>query len=352
MIENVGIIRLPISRLHMELTNICDFSCEFCPDSRMRRQRGMMSFEMAKSIIDDISRTRIVRLLLFHVMGEPALHPNLVNIAEYAHAKNVDVCITTNGSRMKGDLLNALIKANIKRIIVSLQTPDKSTFSMRGARGLSFEEYAEHITSIARTFIHKGVATELTISFLSSPLRKLIIPVAKEFSIADTSKKLREYLRIWAERILRGTSIENRLPDVLKQINHVRSFKENKVVITDKLSFHTRIVGDWATHFDNKIVEARFGYCRGIQENFGILWNGDYTFCCADYDGKTSTHNYHDTSIHDYLNKEVVQKVAKGFERFRVLHPHCRQCLGDKNVLNSMVKQIGSIVYFKWIKGN
>lgn len=27
---------------------------------------------------------------------------------------------------------------------------------MRGARGLSFEEYAEHITSIARTFMQKG----------------------------------------------------------------------------------------------------------------------------------------------------------------------------------------------------
>ncbi|GJQ44373.1 MAG: radical SAM protein [Candidatus Jettenia sp.] len=352
MTESIGVIKLPISRLHMELTNICDFSCEFCPDSRMRRQRGTMSFEMAKSIIDDISRTRIARLLLFHVMGEPALHPHLVDIAEYAHAKHVDVCITTNGSRMKGDLLNALIKANIKRMIVSLQTPDESTFSMRGARGLSFEEYAEHITSIARTFIQKGGETELTVSFLSSPLRKLIIPVAKEFSIADTSKKLREYLRIWAERILRGTSIENRLSGVLKQINRVRSFKENKVVITDKLSFHTRIVGDWATHFDSKIIEARFGYCCGIQENFGILWDGAYTFCCADYEGRTSTHNYRDTSIQDYLQKEVVQKVVKGFESFRVLHPHCRQCLGDKSMLNALVKQIGSIIYFKWIKQN
>lgn len=352
MIENAGVIQLPVNRLHMELTNICDFSCEFCPDSRMKRQRGMMSFEMAKSIIDDISRIRIVRLLLFHVMGEPALHPNLVDIAEYAHAKNVDVCITTNASRMRGDLLNALIKANVKRIIVSLQTPDASTFSMRDARGLSFDEYAEQITSIARTFIQKDGTTELTINFLSSPLRKLLIPVAKEFSIADTSKKLRGYLKVWAERILKGATIEGRLPHVLKQINRVRSFKENKVMITDKLSFHTRIVGDWATHFDNKIVEARFGYCRGLQENFGILWNGDYTFCCADYEGRTSTHNYQDTPIQDYLSKEVVQTVVKGFKRYRVLHPHCRQCLGDKNILNALVKQIGSIIYFKWIKGN
>lgn len=311
-----------------------------------------MHLEMAKSILDDVGRTGIVKLVLFHVMGEPTLHPNLIDIVRYASHKNVDVCITTNGSRMEKDLLNTLIQANAKRVILSLQTPDESTFSMRGARGVSFEDYAEYITSIARTFMNNGHKSELAIHFLSSPLRKLIIPIAKELSIADTSKKLRAYLQAWAERLLKGTSSEYRLSDVQRQITRARSFKENKIFITDRLSFQTRIVGDWATHFDKKIVEARFGYCPGIQDNFGILWNGDYTFCCTDYDGRTSIHNYNDTPIQDYLSKEVVQKVVRGFRRFRVLHPYCKQCLGDKNMLNSLVKQVGSIVYFKWLKGN
>ncbi|MBI5026566.1 MAG: hypothetical protein HZC12_07555, partial [Nitrospirae bacterium] len=68
------------------------------------------------------------------------------------------------------------------------------------------------------------------------------------------------------------------------------------------------------------------------------------------YDGKTSTYNFNDTSIHDYLSKEVVQRVVKGFKRFRVVHPYCKQCLGDRNILNAVVKQIGSIAYFKWMK--
>ncbi len=312
-----------------------------------------MPLEMAKSILDDIGRTGIAKLVLFHVMGEPALHPHFTDIVRYAKHKNVDVCITTNGSRMgKNDLLNTLIQANVKRMILSLQTPDESTFSMRGARGVSFEDYAEDITSIARTFMNNGHESELVIHFLSSPLRKLMIPIAKELSIADTSKKLRTYLQAWAERILKGTRNEYRLPDVQRQIVRARSFKENKIFINDRLSFQTRIVGDWATHFDKRIVEARFGYCPGIQNNFGILWNGDYTFCCTDYDGRTSTHNYKDTPIQDYLSKDVVQKVVRGFRRFMVLHPYCKQCLGDKSLLNSFVKQVGSIIYFKWIKEN
>lgn len=350
MTERIGAIKLPVNRLHMELTNVCNFSCEFCPDSKMRRQRGFMPLEMAKSILDDVGRTGIAKLVLFHVMGEPTLHPHFIDIVRYAKHKNVDVCITTNGSHMGKEVLNALIQAKVKQVILSLQTPDGNTFSMRGARGVSFEDYAEYTTSIARTFMNNGHHSKLTIHFLSSPLRKLIIPIAKEFSIADTSKKLRAYLKIWAERILKETGFEYRLSDVQRQIARARSFKENKIVINDRLSFQTRIVGDWATHFDKKVVEARVGYCPGIQDNFGILWNGDYTFCCTDYDGRTSTHNYNDTPLQDYLSKDVVQRVVRGFRRFRVLHPYCKQCLGDKNLLNSLVKQVGSIIYFKWIK--
>ena len=181
-------------------------------------------------------------------------------------------------------------------------------------------------------------------------MRRLIIPIAKEFSIADNSAKLREHLKFWAEKITSGTPIENMLSDVLKQIKRTSSFKENIISITNRLSFQTRIVGDWATHFDSKNVTAKVGYCPGIQENFGILWNGDYTFCCTDYDGRTSSNNYNNTSIQDYLRKEVVQDVVKGFQRLSVVNNYCKQCLGDKNFINAVVKQAGSIVYFKWMR--
>lgn len=350
MAKSFGVIKLPINRLHMELTNICNFSCEFCPDFRMKRQRGMMSVDMAKSILDEIGNSGIINLVLFHVMGEPTLHPNMVDIAEYANLKNIDVCITTNGSSLNLNMLNSLQNAGVKKIIISLQTPDENTFSMRSSKGISFFDYAEQITSVAKAFIKEDCKTELTISFLSSPLRRLIIPVAKEFSIADTSIKLRKYLRLWAKKILKGTNIENRLSDLLKQINRTWSFKENRIILTDKLYFHTRIVGDWATHFDKKIVKAKFGYCPGIQENFGILWNGDYVYCCTDYDGRTSTANFRHVPILDYLKDKVVQRAVKGFQRFRVIDPYCQACIGDKSYLNSLAKQIGSILYFKCFK--
>ena len=199
--------------------------------------------EMAKSIIAEVGRTGVVKSVLFHVMGEPTLHPHLIDIAEYAHHKNVNVCVTTNGSTMGKELLGGLIKANVKRVILSLQTPDENTFSMRGAGELSFEEYAERVTSIARAFINDGHGSELTINFLSSPLRRLIIPIARELSIADTSKKLRAYLKVWVERILKGTSIEYRLPNVLRQIAHVKASRKTKLRLATGFPFTRGLLG-------------------------------------------------------------------------------------------------------------
>ena len=350
MTTRFGAIKLPINRLHIELTNICNFSCEFCPDSIMKRTRGMMPAVTARAIIDEASNTGIFNFVMFHVMGEPTLHPELTDLAEYARSKNVDVCITTNGSRMDIDIFRALQEAGVRQIIISLQTPDKETFFMRGAGGLAFDDYADGISAIAKASINDAYATKLTISFLSSPLRRLIIPVAKEFSIADTSAKLRGYLKLWAERILKGSRLESRLHDVLKQIEKSKSYRENRITVTNKLSFQTRILGDWSKPPGKKIVRARFGYCHGIQENLGILYNGDYVFCCTDYDGRTSTANFNDMSITDYLLSDDVQKTVRGFRRFRVVDPYCQVCIGDRSYLNTFVKQIGSILYFKIFK--
>jgi len=349
MINNIGVIQLPIDRLHIELTNICNFSCDFCPDAAMKRPKGMMSLDMAQSILDEVSRSRIVNLVLFHVMGEPTLHPHLLEIAEYAHSRNVQVCITTNASRLHEGMLTALRQAGVRKIIISLQTPDAETFAMRGAKDLSFAEYADRITALVHSVIEDkpGNQTEICICFLTSPLRRLIVPLFEEYNIIGTTSKLREHLTGWAERLFKGTPAEHRLPATLKQIQRATVFRHNQIAVTAGLSFQTRIVGDWGNHFQKRLVRAHFGYCPGLQENFGILWNGDYVFCCTDYDGRTSAANYQEVPLTDYLNQDVVQQTVRGFQTLRILHPYCQYCMGDSSNLKAIGKQLGSIFYFK-----
>ena len=350
MSDRHGTVPLPVERLHLELTNICNFSCEFCPDAVMTRPKGMMQPELAKAVLDAAARTGAVRTMHFHVMGEPTLHPKLVDIVTYAAERGLKTCLTTNGSRLDERLLRELDRAGLDDIIVSLQTPDERTFRIRASKAVAFGDYADRITEACRMFLDDKGRTTMTVSFLSSPLRRLIIPIFPEVSIADTSADLKHYLRTWTARILSGTAVENRSADVVKQIQKIRSFRENTIRLADRLSFHTRVMGDWAVHFQRKNVDAAFGYCPALRENFGILWNGEYTFCCTDYDGQTSAGNFRDMGLLDYLGSDAVRKVVGGFDRYRVTHPYCKQCLGDRTLLNAGVKQVGSIVYFKLLR--
>ena len=46
-----GVIELPVRRLHLELTNRCNFACEFCPDDRMVRPRGTMPLFLVERLV-------------------------------------------------------------------------------------------------------------------------------------------------------------------------------------------------------------------------------------------------------------------------------------------------------------
>lgn len=352
MPDFAGAISLPIERLHLEITNICNFSCEFCPEAAMNRPRGMMPTEFAQDVLNDASRSGAVRTIHFHVMGEPTLHPDLVDIVAHATGQGLKTCLTTNGSRLDEALLRELNRAGLNSMIISLQTPDEQTFRLRGSKGVTFQDYAERIVSACRLFLAGMGSTSLTVSFLSSPLRRLIIPVFPEVSIADTSADLKRYLQEWADRVMAGTPLESKRADIVQQIRKTGSFRENVIQLTDRISFRSRIMGDWAVHFNQDNVNAHFGFCPGIRENFGILWNGDYTFCCTDYEGKTCAGNFRDMPLLAYLTSDAVQQVVRGFDRFRVLHPYCRQCLGDRTLLNTVVRQIGSVVYFKMLRNS
>ena len=65
---------------------------------------------------------------------------------------------------LNDELLDEMIKSGLNTIILSLQTPDDDSFGMRGAKGISFEAYAERIRQIAQKVI-KNRSVDLRIDF-------------------------------------------------------------------------------------------------------------------------------------------------------------------------------------------
>jgi hypothetical protein len=165
--------------------------------------------------------------------------------------------------------------------------------------------------------------------------------------VVESGRILRAHMASWAEWIVRGTRHEADLPQIVERTRRAGILKETSIPLTETLDFQVRILGNWAGHFEGPVSRARFGYCPGLQENFGVLWNGDYVLCCTDYDGQTALANAAEVSLRDYLSLPAVQAVARGFRGYRVVHPYCRRCLGDRHPAGALCRQVGSIIYFK-----
>jgi len=115
-----------IKYIFMELTNMCNFNCIFCPNDIMKRPKGMMNLRSAIKLIDEIANdnkknsfTRPDLFLELHVMGEPLLHPDVFHIIKYAEEK---------GKKMDGNE-KSINLINYKNNIINFKICVKKTWS-------------------------------------------------------------------------------------------------------------------------------------------------------------------------------------------------------------------------------
>ncbi|HXW69779.1 MAG TPA: radical SAM protein, partial [Dissulfurispiraceae bacterium] len=87
--KKFGHIEIPLKRVHIELTNVCDFNCIFCPKSEMKRPYGYMETGLARRIITELKADGICEKITFHIMGEPTLHKDFFGILHHAERQKM-----------------------------------------------------------------------------------------------------------------------------------------------------------------------------------------------------------------------------------------------------------------------
>lgn len=341
---------MKLERIHVELTNRCNFSCQFCPDGVMLRERGDMELDLFKKAVGEIAEEKLTDTLLLHVMGEPLLYRYFAEAVDYIHSKGLKVCLTTNGALMTTENTAKLIGKDVDHIIFSVQTPKKKSFELRKTN-MAFDEYKNIISSSIAGILKNSCKTYVALSFLTTPFKKILMPGC-EIKTIDSNKELKECFSQWIDAVIEkieDVAIEKEIKKnrqaVEMQLQKLNLLGWSQVKLTDKFILETRVMGDWV--HAGQIRRANVGYCLGLRDHISVLWNGDLTFCCVDYDGETVFGNIKDISIKEALKKQEVQKVIKGFDRLMVVHPYCQKCLGDRSLSRSLVRQVGSILYFK-----
>ena len=354
-----GVVRFPIERVHLEITNACNFDCTFCPDGIMTRPRGLMPPERFADIAAQLADGPLVRRVMLHLMGEPLLHPDVFELVRIGVDHGLFLHLTTNGSRLDAAAVERLLTCGLGEITVSLQTPDADSFAAsRGAR-MGWAAYAEGVTRLAARAAQLQDCTPVTIDLLVTRRQAFMLPDKQDVRWLMSTPQLHAVLEHWTRRIHAAAS--NGVPafDLSASLGRCRAAsisRWNMVPLHPRVQFETRQLGDWANAFAGAgpMRPARFGACNTLREQFGILWNGDVVLCCADYDGRTVMGNVHDTPLRHILAGDACGAVRAGFDRLRVVHHHCRTCLGGTTRAQAAAHQVGSVlyhgVYKKWFR--
>ena len=105
-------------RIYIEITNICNLSCNFCP--KTGRELKFMDEEsfahIAKALKPHTDH------IYFHLMGEPFLNPKLGRFLEICSEKGLMVNITTNGTLINSMKDVLIASPALRQVNISLSS--------------------------------------------------------------------------------------------------------------------------------------------------------------------------------------------------------------------------------------
>ncbi len=318
----------------LELTNKCNFHCNFCPSDSQKRTLGFMQYELAKRMYEEVAETQFVNCVDLHLMGEPTLHPKLIDILQFGASLKVRTELVTNGSTLVEKVVPPLLDALYGTLVASHMTPTEDTYHYRGKVGLSWDRYIDNIRLLVREYMKRlssGTPVHNEIE-----LRIMITKdTASNVNIIDSSQKALAILTEWSdftadlERELKMPAFDRQPPNTETLFLHdqqpVKKYRlQRGIVLTFWEAFtfaNTRVSEEYELQVKDEAV-----FCPHPFTDFGVLWNGDVTLCCLDYDGQLKVGNIADDSIENMVQSDAANDIRASMLGRKPLAPVCQKC--------------------------
>ena len=275
------------SRVYLEITNICNRACSFCPGTARPLRR--MSYEEFDAITDGLIGT--TEYLYYHVMGEPLTHPKLPDFIRLAGKKGFKSAITTNGTLLPARG-RALVEAGTYKVNISVHSFED------GEDGEAHGAYLDGLLDFADFASKNGVLPVLRLWNLDGHGQAL----------GGNNQRTLDYLR-------------GRFPD---GGNTSWKFSPRGARLRDKLHLEYGDRFEWP---DMSAVDRGCGvFCYGLKDHFAILCDGRVVPCCLDREGAVTLGNILETPIDEILTSPRACAMREGFQKRRATEELCRRC--------------------------
>ena len=268
-----------LRKVYLEITNICNLSCSFCPGTR--REKAFMLPEDFRVLASKLRPH--TQYLYLHLLGEPLLHPELKEILGVAAELDFRVIITTNGTLLdrQADLL--LSSSAVHKLNISLQSFEANS------RGI-LDEYIRLCAGFAAKASDAG---------------KICV------------------LRLWNNKGLDSLNdkiealLEERFPKPWRESRGSRS-------LTERVWLEPGDKFDWP----DMLAEDRGDncFCYGLRDQFGVLCDGTVVPCCLDHEGDIALGNLFEQTLDEILAGDRAKAIYNGFSRRQAVEELCRKC--------------------------
>ncbi|MFC1721656.1 radical SAM/SPASM domain-containing protein [Patescibacteria group bacterium] len=339
-------------KIHLELSNVCNFSCSFCPKPTMVRKVGFIDSDFAKKAMDEISSLNPpISEFFFNQMGEPLMHPQIFDLIGYALKRKLPLAFYTNGSLFSEKNIQGLIKANMAEMNISVQTPTEKTFPLRNAKSIDYQTYKKQIVSAVIQIAKGAPQTKIKLCVLATGrnfLSRRFWLTKDSIHIIDTKEQAKGIISSWVKDF-RAKNANVDMPSILEGLQEASIDRNFEIKLFDNVYFTGTTFFDWNTFEDAKdprFKKAKFGSCDGFQEQAVIHWNGSVTSCCVDYESANSIGNLHKESLVNIFNSPKAKDFVKKLRMGVLPTPYCQICRGSTSTKTWLSKQLGSVLFF------
>ena len=269
-------------KIYIEITNICNLKCKFCPETTRTKQ--FMSVENFEEVIRKIAK--FTKLVCLHVKGEPLLHSNLEELLKILEKYNLKANITTNGTLLKDKLDIINNSKSVRQINISL---------------------------------HSSTQNEL---FGKQYLKDIFESVEKLENIIIS-------YRLWNLKTIKENDINCKIIQEISDYYNIENLREKLtrnefLKIRDNIFINQDTEFTWPNIENEPIIEN--GRCLALKEQIGILVDGTVVPCCLDNNGDIPLGNILEETMEDILNKNKTNEIKRNFENQIITCNLCKTC--------------------------
>ncbi len=273
-------------RIYIEIGNICNLACSFCPT--LKREKRRMTPSEFRRVMDEV--TPRASEIYLHLMGEPLLHPDLDDLLTIGEEYGVPISITTNGFLLpKCESILLKHQKIIKKVNISLQSYEANRTQC------SLNDYLKGCVSFAKRAADLGIYSVFRLWNMDSEKQ-----AGKNIQNNDIFTYLHQaYPDEWQTRY--------------------SGFRIGKNTFLECAE-----IFEWPT--ESKAESAEEGRCHGLIDQIGVLCDGTVVPCCLDCEGEIALGNLFKSSLVDILKSERAKQMEQAMRRGIFTEELCKTC--------------------------